>query len=237
MSRIRSHLTYANVMVTVLAFIVLGGTALAATGGNFILGHANTAGQQTSLSASPAFTGKALQLTNTSTGAGATALGLNVGSGHPPFTTNSGTKVANLNADKLDGKDSTSWKVADVIGANGPLPIEGTYTSSGGKLLIMASGSGYRASTSSYFAGHIGMDVKVDGTTYAVPAVFTNEQDSHKAFVSDYVVVSGLPAGAHTVRLERKESASCHTGFEGVQNFCTTTDNGDYFHVGVVEIP
>ena len=50
---IRSHLTYANVMVTILAFIVLGGVSYAATGGNFLLGKANTAGTQTSLTASP----------------------------------------------------------------------------------------------------------------------------------------------------------------------------------------
>jgi hypothetical protein len=107
---IRSRLSYANVMVTILAFIVLGGVSYAATGGNFLLGKANTASTQTSLTASPSFAGKALQLTNTSTGAGATALGLNVASGHAPFTVNSGTKVANLNADKLDGIDSTAFK-------------------------------------------------------------------------------------------------------------------------------
>ncbi len=107
MHRIRQHLTYANVMATIAVFMVLGGTTYAATGGNFILGNPNTANQQTSLSASPAFAGKALQVTNTGTGAGATALGLTVGSGRPPLTVNSGTKVANLNADKLDGLDST----------------------------------------------------------------------------------------------------------------------------------
>jgi hypothetical protein len=104
---LRSHFTYANVAVTILGFIVLGGTAVAATGGNFILGQANSASSTTSLTAPVA--GKGLQVTNTSTGTGATALGLNVASGHTPFTTNSGTKVANLNADKLDGLHSTSF--------------------------------------------------------------------------------------------------------------------------------
>jgi hypothetical protein len=104
---IRSHLTYANVMVTMLAFIVLGGTTYAATGGNFILGKSNSASSTTSLTAPVA--GKGLQVTNTSTGAGATALGMNVASGHAPFTVNSGAKVANLNADKLDGLDSTAF--------------------------------------------------------------------------------------------------------------------------------
>jgi hypothetical protein len=113
MHRIRQHLTYANVMATIAVFMVLGGTTYAATGGNFILGKPNSASSTTSLSAPVA--GKALQVTNTSTGAGATGLGINVASGHSPFTVNSGTKVANLNADKLDGVDSTGLG-AGVLG-------------------------------------------------------------------------------------------------------------------------
>jgi hypothetical protein len=117
---LRSHLTYANVMVTILAFIVLGGMSYAATGGNFILGQSNSASSTTSLTRTGANAGKGLQVTNTSTGAGATALGLSVASGHPPFTVNSGTKVTNLNADKLDGKDSTGF-----IGGSGRIvPID-----------------------------------------------------------------------------------------------------------------
>jgi hypothetical protein len=104
-------------LVALLAlFVALGGTAVAATGGNFVLGQANTATTTSALSASLA--GKALQVTNTNTGTGATALGLNVATGHVPFTVNSGTKVINLNADKVDGVDSTAFyragsKVAD----------------------------------------------------------------------------------------------------------------------------
>ncbi len=88
-------------------FVALGGTTYAATGGNFILGKANSASSTSSLTAPVA--GKGLQVTNTSTHAGAAALGLNVASGHAPFTVNSGAKVANLNADKLDGLDSTAF--------------------------------------------------------------------------------------------------------------------------------
>ena len=58
-------------------FVALGGVGVAATGGNFILGQSNSAGAKTSLSAST-FAGKALEVTNTNTAAGATALGLNV---------------------------------------------------------------------------------------------------------------------------------------------------------------
>src|SRR5256885_11544741 len=91
-----SHLQ-GNVVGYLALFVALGGTTYAATGDPFILGKSNSASSKTSLSAP--ISNKALQLTNTSTGAGATALGLNVASGHPPFTVNSGTKVANLNAD------------------------------------------------------------------------------------------------------------------------------------------
>jgi hypothetical protein len=67
--------------------------------------------------------GKGLQVNNTSTGVGATALGLNVASGHAPFTVNSGTKVANLNADKLDGIDSTGFVSSSGLRRVGPLTV------------------------------------------------------------------------------------------------------------------
>jgi hypothetical protein len=101
-----SHLRR-NAVGYIALFVALGGTSYAATGGNFILGKPNSAGSTTSLSAPVA--GKALQVTNTSTGAGATGLGLSVASGHPPLTVNSGTKVAKLNADLLDGADSSAF--------------------------------------------------------------------------------------------------------------------------------
>ena len=103
----RYHPSHGTVVAYLALFVALGGTAVAATGGNVILGKPNSAGAKTSLSA--AITTPALQLTNTSTGTGATALGLNVAGGHAPFTVNSPTKVAHLNADSLDGQDSTAF--------------------------------------------------------------------------------------------------------------------------------
>jgi hypothetical protein len=79
------------VISTLCLFLLLGGGAYAATGGNFILGNPNTASSKTSLSAP--ISDKALQLTTTNTGAGATALGLDVASGHAPFMVNSDTRV------------------------------------------------------------------------------------------------------------------------------------------------
>jgi hypothetical protein len=93
-------------------FLGVGSAGYAATGGTFMLGNPNSATSQTALTANNA--GKALNITQQSTGAGATALGLNVPAGKAPFTVNSGTKVANLNADKLDGKDAAAF-----LGATG----------------------------------------------------------------------------------------------------------------------
>ena len=119
-----------TVVAYVALFIALGGTTYAATGGNFILGKPNSASSTTALTAPVA--GKGLQVTNNSTSAGATALGLNVASGHPPFAVSSGTKVTNLNADKLDGLDSTSFVPSSKVRRVGPVSI--TLPPSGGLL-------------------------------------------------------------------------------------------------------
>jgi hypothetical protein len=86
-------------------FFSLGGAGWAANGGAFILGMFNSATQGTGLGAN--YNGTALALSNTSAGAAATALTLSVAVGHPPMKVNTVTKVTNLNADYLDGIDST----------------------------------------------------------------------------------------------------------------------------------
>jgi hypothetical protein len=193
---LRSHLTYANVMVTILGFIVLGGMSYAATGGNFILGQSNSASSTTALTRTGVNTGKGLQVTNTSTGAGATALGLNVASGHAPFTVNSGTKVTNLNADKLDGIDSTGFLssgrvkklIFDAASTGNPttaLATVGPYTIKGQcadlmgttQLRLMANGpagtSDYlytealNDSTYTHRSGQIGLAASVDNLIIA----------------------------------------------------------------------
>jgi hypothetical protein len=228
--KLRPHLTYANVMVTALAFIALGGTTYAATGGNFILGQSNSASSTTALSSGA--TGPAFKATNTGTG---TAGSFNVAAGHPPFTVNSATKVAKLNADKLDGKDATNWKVTNVINAAGPLPVQGTFTSSGGPFLIMASGSGYRVPSNADI-GRIGMRMEVDGGLAGTVSGYTNEFNSHKPFVTGFQGISGVAAGSHTIRLEPINVAPCGTDDIDTDT-CTTTDDRDSFRVAVIEMP
>ena len=111
-------------LVALLAlFVALGGVGVAATGGNFILGQSNSASSKSTLSAG--INDKALVVTNNNAGANATALGLNVAAGRPPMIISSSAgKAANLNADKLDGKDGgafllTTEKAADSEALDG----------------------------------------------------------------------------------------------------------------------
>jgi hypothetical protein len=112
----------------------------------------------------------------------------------------------------------------EVISEAGPLPLEGTYNKRrGGTLIISAAGSGYSA------AGEqtIGMKVLVNGQPLpgGTAQVYTNEKDSHKAFVPTFEVVTGLPAGQQ-VNIE----------LQPLDNN-TKTDDNDFFRVTVEEQP
>ncbi len=103
-----------SLVVSITALVVaLGGAGYSATGGNFILGQTNSGATQTKLLAPIA--GASFRVDNTSTAAAATALTLVVKPGRPPFAVNSAVKVANLNADRLDGLDSTHFPRTIVI--------------------------------------------------------------------------------------------------------------------------
>ncbi len=253
-------------LALVMALVIgAASAAWSATGGNFILGKGNAATTPTSLISTLADTAKsALIVQNKSGGA---ALDLKVGNAATPandvapMKVNSTKKVAKLNADRiddreassfangvggvatnadlLDGKDFSAFGAKNVMDTYGPLPKEATYTSKGGTLIISASGSGYRDTNTH---GLIGMIVYIDGAQWGWTSVYTNEKNSHKAFVDDYIVVSGLPAGEHTIRLGELSSQpwaaqQCGTASETDQTPCTTTDGNDRFQVVVVEIP
>ena len=95
--------------LAVIVALILGLTtaALAGTGvgDTFNLGRLNTVNQISRLVGST--DAPMLRVDNNSAGTHATALDLRVESGHTPMKVDSTTKVANLNADKLDGKDSS----------------------------------------------------------------------------------------------------------------------------------
>jgi hypothetical protein len=104
--------SFKTALIAAVISAVVSASAAVATTSNFILGSttANVPDAPTAVTAKNVSAGglntKMLQLTNNSTGSSATALGLTTPSTRPPMIVNSQAKVANLNADLLDGLDS-----------------------------------------------------------------------------------------------------------------------------------
>lgn len=122
--------TAAVVGLAIALALVLGVAtmALAAVPGDpFRLGQVN---QINAISALAGSTNNALlRITNNSTEPSATALRLQVERGRPPLEVDSATRVANLNADKVDGRDSSD------IGINGyeQVGVQSTFDSTAHK--------------------------------------------------------------------------------------------------------
>jgi len=186
-------------------FVALGGTAYSATNGNFILGTPNSATSTTALSANLA--GKTLVVSNPSTALGATPLGLTAGAGRPPFTTNSTTKVTNLNADQLDGKDSTAFfPSANIVRINAATITDGGDPAwSFGDLLLsfrcQSDGMGgvgltgeaeSLASSDAVYQGTI-QDWNNDGTSHATTYIHRYDYPGYAS--SGAVSQAAVPAG------------------------------------------
>lgn len=124
------------VLAVVLALTAgAASTAVAANGGNFILGSlGNAATAITRLTGDVA--GPSLQIVNPNTGAGARALDLRVAAGKQPLTVNATAgKATNLNADKVDGQNAP---LLMRVGADGDLASNDTVAS-----VAHTPGSGY----------------------------------------------------------------------------------------------
>lgn len=103
--------TFCVGLAVVLAVVLgVGTTALAAVPGDpFKLGRLNTVDRVTSLVGG--VTGPLLRVDNNG---GGPALALESNPGRPPLAVNAGSgKVANLDADRLDGKDASSFLAAE----------------------------------------------------------------------------------------------------------------------------
>jgi hypothetical protein len=142
-------------------FISLTGIGYAATGGGLILGRQNIASGGTALRSKG---GPSLILTNTG---GRPAASFNVLRGKPPFTVNSRGKVQGLNADLLDGLDSSAFQrriahscsagmAIRVVNANGSVSCVSVLSPSWG------------------LSGNSGTNPNTDflGTTDAQPLIF-----------------------------------------------------------------
>jgi hypothetical protein len=128
--------------------------------------------------------------------------------------------IANRLAIHADGKVvSPMWRVTQVLNqVQGGLPKGGNFTSGGGILVILFSGSGFAGG-----AMVIGMTLQIDGVNRAFARSFTNEPSSHKAFTTNFLVQPGIAAGNHTINL--------------VALAGTSTDFNDWFNVTVLELP
>jgi hypothetical protein len=121
-------------------------SAFGANGGNFILGSLNNTATAITKLTGTVSGGPALQVSNPSTATGSTALDLQVATGKAPMKVNRTTKVANLNADKLDGKNATQLGVngLQIVVANSLFnsssPKGATATCPAGKVVV---GAGY----------------------------------------------------------------------------------------------
>jgi hypothetical protein len=116
-------------------FLNLTGLAYAATGGNFILGRANSANKTTALTGSPT-SGAALSVTNATSGQPAAAF--HTTGTAQPFSVNSTTKVTNLDADLLDGLDSTAFqRTSDIVRMDAVINFGATQSWSIGPYLTL----------------------------------------------------------------------------------------------------
>ncbi len=103
------------VALAIMLALVFGmaSTAFGANGGNFILGSLNNAATAiTRLTGN--VNGPAMQVANNNAGTNDTALDLRVQAGEAPMTVNSNEKVANLNADRLDDRDSSAFLPSEI---------------------------------------------------------------------------------------------------------------------------
>ena len=108
-------------MIVAMGALVVGlcTTGYAATGGNFILGKSNTADKTTKLTSTTP-TGAAVAVTNSGPGRAAS---FTVNPGVPPFSVNSNIKVGKLNADLLDGLDSSDFVQSSALRMVGPTTV------------------------------------------------------------------------------------------------------------------
>jgi hypothetical protein len=179
MLRSRRRVPSPAMAVALLAlFLNVAGVTYAASGGTLILGRSNTASSTTSLTASPK-KGTALSVKNLNRSGSAASFA--VRGSAAPFTVNSSTKVGNLNADRLDGLNSSAFQSKSNIvrmGANqmnfgdarswdiGPyITINGSCYQSGGTDYLDLSLLNNTAYTGFWSAGILGGPGKTNPAT------------------------------------------------------------------------
>jgi len=178
-------------IVAVAAFVVLcSGTAVAATGGSFILGRANSASSQTNLSNSGS--GPVLSL---STRAGQAPLAVSSSAGKAP----------NLNADKLDGFDGAQFqrRIAGTCPTHysiRAIGLNGTVTCDDQRTFVLEASANDIGSASVYcpqtdyvpVGGSSGIDSQTsNGVAFATSSGIATDTDGRPYFFAVYRYPSG----------------------------------------------
>jgi len=174
-------------LAVILALVFgIASAALAGNGDAWRLGQGNVATKITSLGGMLGVNGPIVRLTNNNADADDTALELRVQTGEAPMTVNSATRVDDLNADRLDGKDVTQ------IGINGLQRVEAeslensvsskqaTATCPSGKVLV---GTGFdifggKEGVSPDQKTNVMMDFVIPGSTSVTAAAYEDEATS-----------------------------------------------------------
>lgn len=125
-------------------------------------------------------------------------------------------------------ESNPKWRITPVLdnqsannvnSISGAIIVSGSFTSGGGKLLIMSSGSLYGNTT-----GLKTLSLQIDGVTVATKQFFINTTGDHKAFATTITVETGIAAGAHTIRWITGDNA-------------TNVDFNDRYDLVVYELP
>jgi hypothetical protein len=153
--------SFKTALVAAVVSAVVSASAAVATTSNFILGSTNrvdapsTVVNVKSNGTTNPVDAPLLTLDNRSATANATPLSLIAAPGHSPFKVNTQAKVANLNADKLDGIDSTSFLARGInvvgsisIGSIAPLTCADLLMTAGGAQVGQVPFIGFQGSVS-----------------------------------------------------------------------------------------
>lgn len=250
--KLRPRLTYANVVSTLCLFMLLGGTAWAVAANSVGTAQlkndavttaklANGAVTKPKLGAASVGTRKLADAAVTGAKLGNAAVtGANVAdnslTGADINSATLGTVPLANDANSLQGKTLGDWSFGPVVvNREGPLPIDQTSFATG-RALLLVSGSGFRSATNAKHNGLIGLRFLIDDTQVGVSRVFTNELDSHKAFVTRYIDVA-LGNTPHSLKIEAQYDGACNTAFETTESVCTSTNGDDNFNVEMLRLP
>jgi hypothetical protein len=141
-----------------------------------------------------------------------------------------------MSGTRIDGNDFYSVSIIEILAPPAVLNVtpalvnasastqpggqqvcSGSFSSSGGTLVVCASASGYTAAV-----GSLGMSIQVDGKPQGSLGMYANAAATHLCLVGNDLVVTGIPAGNHAVSLVAASG--------------TVTDYNDRCSITVIEV-